>query len=221
MIRIENLTKRFENRVLFDHFSFVIEQGDFLILTGKSGSGKTTLLNMIGGIESFEEGDILINNKSIKCKAFLRHFYTYDVGFLFQNFALLENNTVKENLVLVKKNARSEYSLEESLKMVGMEDFMDTKVYKLSGGEQQRVALARLIFKRCNIVLADEPTGSLDNANSENVMKILTEINKQGKTVIMVTHNEALLSYATKIIALDDYGKMRIPIKHNSDNDRK
>jgi len=203
MIEIKNLCKSFGDRVLFHDFSYMIEDGVFLMIKGKSGSGKTTLLNMLGGIESFDSGDILINGCSIKNKKYLNNYYKYEVGFLFQNFALIESRSVKDNMELIRKETRSEYDLTDSLKMVGMDGFIDTKVYKLSGGEQQRIALARLIYKKCNIILADEPTGSLDKENAGKVMDILKMFNQNGKTIIMVTHDEDLLEYATRVIDID------------------
>lgn len=107
----------------------------------------------------------------------------------FQNFALIENMTVRKNLELVQKKSRSDMSNEDALRRVGMSEYIDKKVCTLSGGEQQRVALARLMVKKCSIILADEPTGSLDAVNASKVMDILSDLNKMGETVVMVTHD--------------------------------
>ena len=115
-------------------------------------------------------------------------YYRDIVGFLFQNFALVDKKTVRQNLKLVKRSTRSGVTIEEALDKVGLLDKIDTRVYKLSGGEQQRVALARLMVKKCKLILADEPTGSLDSKNAELVIEILKNLNKEGKTVILVTH---------------------------------
>lgn len=124
------------------------------------------------------------------------------MGFLFQNFVLLEDKTVRQNLNIVRKQSRSGITIEESLQKVGLENKIDTKVYALSGGEQQRVALARLMIKKCSLILADEPTGSLDGKNTERVMDILTQMNKDGKTVILVTHNNDLRERGDRVIEL-------------------
>lgn len=129
-------------------------------------------------------------------------FFADTVGFLFQNFALLENKTVKENLSLIKKSSRTKVSLKEALNRVGLSKEVNKKVYQLSGGEQQRVALARLMMKKCSVVLADEPTGSLDKKNRDIVMRLLHELNEEGKTVIIVTHDQGIIEdepYVVKI----------------------
>lgn len=204
MICVYNLCKHYDDKILFNNFSFTINDGEFLVLTGKSGCGKTTLLNILAGLEPFEEGDVIVNGKSIKSKRNLKSFYLYDMGFLFQSFALIDNLTVKENLEIVQKKARSGLSIENVLEKVEMKRDIDTKVYKLSGGEQQRIALARLLYKQCNIIFADEPTGSLDKMNAENVMKILYQLNQEGKTVVVVTHDSTFFKYASRIIKLDE-----------------
>jgi putative ABC transport system ATP-binding protein len=131
-----------------------------------------------------------------------RKYYRDVVGFLFQNFALLENKTVKENLEMIQKAGRSGVEIGEALDKVGLTDVLNKKVYKLSGGEQQRIALARLMIKKCSVILADEPTGSLDKRNSEVVMSVLHDLNLQGKTVIVVTHDEGIVSRADNVVYL-------------------
>lgn len=190
MIEIQNLNKAFEQHVIFKDFNMTIQEGSFVVFCGESGCGKTTLLNMIGGLEPVDKGEILVNKKNIALNRNLRNYLQYEVGFLFQNFALIESKTVRENLNMVKKSARSEISMEEALRYVHLEDKIDTKIYKLSGGEQQRIALARLLYKKCSIILADEPTGSLDKNNAQQVIQIMQDLNKLGKTIIMVTHVE-------------------------------
>lgn len=202
MIEIKNLCKSFDDHVIFDGFSLKINTGDFILITGNSGCGKTTLLNMIGGLEKPDSGEIIIDGEDIYKKKNNRDFYLYKVGFLFQNFALIENKTVSENILLVQKKARSEITLDDALSFTGIKEKADTKVYKLSGGEQQRVAIARLIFKKCEIILADEPTGSLDAGNTDTVMKLLHKINDRGKTVIIVTHNERIIETERNVVRL-------------------
>ena len=202
MIKISGLYKKYGDKVLFDNYNLEIPDRSFLIINGKSGCGKTTLLNMIGGIERPDKGDIVVDGYNLNKNKSNRIYYRDIVGFLFQNFALLENKTVKDNLELIKKMDRTNISIEEALKKVGLEDTINKKVYKLSGGEQQRVALARLMIKKCSLILADEPTGSLDKENSEIVMRILHELNNEGKTVIIVTHSQEIVDNAEDVIYL-------------------
>ncbi len=131
-----------------------------------------------------------------------REYYKNEVGFLFQNFALMENKTVRQNLEIVKSDRPNDISMEEALYRVDLEDKIDSKIYTLPGGEQQRIALARLILKQCNIILADEPTGSLDKRNARVVIGLLKELNQEGKTVIIVTHDEEIKNQAGRRIEL-------------------
>lgn len=201
MIKINEICKKYDEKVLFQNYSLEIPDGSFVIIRGDSGSGKSTLLNMIGGIEYPDSGSIIVNGFDVSKKKKQKYFSEV-VGFLFQNFALLENKTVLENLDLIKKTGRTDISIDEALKKVGLEKEKNKKVYKLSGGEQQRVALARLMIKKCSVLLADEPTGSLDKKNSEIVMKILHDLNRQGKTVIVVTHDDNIIEKEDMVIYL-------------------
>ena len=207
MIKITNLCKRFDENVLFDKYNLESEDGEFVVLSGESGAGKTTLLNMIGGLEPVDSGSILADDIEVTKRKNKLRYYRDVVGFLFQNFALVDKKTVRQNLKLVKKNSRNGMSIEDALKQVGLLDKLDTKVYKLSGGEQQRVALARLMVKNCKLILADEPTGSLDVKNAEMVMNILKQINKEGKTVILVTHVEEYKSIGDRCIYIKESSK--------------
>lgn len=202
MIIIKNLKKTFGEKVLFENFSCEIKSGEFVIFSGKSGCGKTTLLNMIGGIEDFDEGQILIDEIDITKRKNKLNYFRNKVGFLFQNFALMENKTVEQNLKLVSNNVQGCMSISEALNKVGLENELKTKIYKLSGGEQQRVALARLMVKKCDLILADEPTGSLDKDNADKVIDMLINLNKQGKTVLLVTHSSDYNSICTKLLKL-------------------
>ena len=202
MIIGENITNSFGNKILVKDFNFHIEGGEFVCFSGESGAGKTTLLNIIGLLEPIDSGKLLINGREYKTNKDKRKFYAEEVGFLFQNFALLENKTVEQNLKIVKAKGDLSYRIDESLKIVGLTDKMNNKVYTLSGGEQQRIALARLILKPCNIILADEPTGSLDKRNAELVIGLLKKINSMGKTVIIVSHDEYVKNSADRIIEL-------------------
>lgn len=203
MIEIKNINKSFGNHTIFEDFSLNVKDGEFLVIEGTSGSGKTTLLNMIGGIEEFDKGSIWVDGIDVSRKKYRKQYYRNTVGFLFQNYALIDNKTVFNNLNIVKENARSNISIEEALKIVGLESKINEKVYKLSGGEQQRIALARLMLKKCKIILADEPTGSLDTYNTNIVMDILHHMNEEGKTIIIVTHNKDIIKREKLVISLN------------------
>lgn len=203
MIEVTNLKKAFEENVIFDNYNLTVEDGAFAIIKGASGCGKTTLLNMIGCIEAIDDGQIVIDGLNLNIKKNQRKYFQEIVGFLFQNFALIDNKTVRQNLEIIKKQNRSNVTIEEALERVGLSDKINEKVYKLSGGEQQRVALARLMIKSCKLILADEPTGSLDKDNANRVMGILKSLNDEGKTVVMVTHAEEYHNYGTQLIELE------------------
>lgn len=202
MIKIKNISKSFGDKVLFENYNLTINQGEYVIFSGVSGCGKTTLLNMIGSLEAIDEGVIMVDGIDISQKKKKQNFFGNKIGFLFQNFVLVEDKTVRENLSMINKTYRTEISIEEALKIVGLKEKIDNKIYTLSGGEQQRVALARVMIKKCNVILADEPTGSLDEDNANIVMEILEDLNKLGKTVIVVTHDENIKKRAERVIML-------------------
>ena len=202
MIRITDLNKAFGEKVLFKDFNAVIEDGEFVTFSGDSGCGKSTLLNMIGSIEPIDSGEILAEGIDVSRAKNRMKLFRQVYGFIFQNFALVENKTVEENLALILPKYSSGVSIEDALESVGLGGFQETKVYKLSGGEQQRVALARLMMKKCSIILADEPTGSLDKKNAAAVMDIIGKLNKQGKTILLVTHDEKLKKSGDRVITL-------------------
>lgn len=202
MIEIYDLYKKYDEKILFEGFNIIIPDRSFLVFAGKSGCGKTTLLNMIGGLEKPDSGHILVDGIDLYRIRNKTHYFTYKVGFLFQNFALVEDRSVYKNMQLVQKKARTGRKIENILDELGILEKINDPVYKLSGGEQQRVALARLIYKQCDIILADEPTGSLDDENGNAVMDILHRLNDQGKTVIIVTHNEKIIQNEKWVVHL-------------------
>lgn len=203
MIEGIDICKKFGEHIIFDHYSFKIDTGEFVCFAGASGTGKTTLLHIIGLIEEFDSGRLLIDHKEITKRKDKLLYYRQKVCFLFQNFALIEGKTVRQNLNMIKAADRTKgATIESVLEKVGLSEKIDEKVYTLSGGEQQRVALARVFLKRCEIVLADEPTGSLDKGNARKVVGLLKELHKEGKTVMLVTHDEEIQGQCERIIYL-------------------
>lgn len=202
MIILDNINKAFGDKVLFNNYNLRIDNGEFIIFSGISGCGKTTLLNMIGSLEKPDSGKIIVDDIDITKSKNQLHYFREKVGFLFQNFALMEEKTVFNNLKIIKKGNKTSINLEDALERVGLKSAINKKVYTLSGGEQQRVALARLMLKKCDIILADEPTGSLDKKNAQEVMSILSDMNKEGKTVIIVTHDENIKKMGKRVVEL-------------------
>lgn len=209
MIEIKELKKSFGEKTILNGFHFTIKDGIMLAITGKSGSGKSTLLNMIGLLDENYDGEILyngVNRKNQKEKKRIEYIRN-NINYLFQNYALVDNETVEYNLLLAleyqplsKQEKRTE--LEKALIAVGLEGYQKKKVYTLSGGEQQRISLARMMLKKGDLILADEPTGNLDAVNTRMVMDILKAFQKKGKTVVIVTHNEEIAKECDEIIHL-------------------
>lgn len=210
LLSFKNLCKSYSENIIFKNINAEIEDGDRVAIIGKSGSGKSTLLNIIGFLDTPSSGEYSFDNQSnLNIQSFVvQKILRNKIGYLFQNYALLENETVRKNMLIAMKYGKYKNkgdSINDALNAVGLEGMGNRKIYTLSGGEQQRVALARLIVKPCQIILADEPTGNLDEENTEIVIKLLFKMNEQGKTIIMVTHNHSLLHCFNKIINLDDY----------------
>ncbi len=202
MIELKSLKKSFDGHVLFEDLNLIINDGEYVVLSGESGCGKTTLLNIIGGLEKIDSGSVLVDGIDLSKLRNRLVYFQEKVGFLFQNFALIENKTVFQNLDLVYDKSRNETSIDEALEFVGLKNRKNSKVFELSGGEQQRIAVARLLIKKCQVILADEPTGSLDKGNGEIVMQLLDRLNKQGKTIVLVTHNDEYKKVGNRIIEL-------------------
>ena len=209
MIKLENVTKTIGKKVILENLSLKINQGDLVAIVGKSGSGKSTLLNLLdlidgdysGHYEIFGQKNVLVN--SAKSQAIIREHISY----LFQNFALIDNETVEYNLMLALKYVKLSKKdkvkkIEEILERVGLPSILHQKVSELSGGEQQRIAVARAILKPSQLLLADEPTGSLDPENRDLVLNFLLDMNKEGKTVIIVTHDAYVAQQCHRVIEL-------------------
>lgn len=209
MVKIENLNVKFNSKVIFENFSHEFKEKELTVIFGGSGSGKTTLLNIIGMLESNYSGKVFINdNLNTRFDSRIgRKILKKNIGFIFQNYGLIDNKTVYENLNVgmnfVKKNKKEKIKMMNAcLKEMNMEDKLFEKVYRLSGGEQQRVALGRILLKNCDIILADEPTGSLDEENKQIVIGNLKKMRDEGKTVIVVTHDNTFKRLADKCIEI-------------------
>jgi putative ABC transport system ATP-binding protein len=205
MISLKNIKKGFNGRIVLNDFSLEISDGTFTSIVGKSGSGKTTLLNIMGLIEKPDGGTVSIDGKIYLSEKDKLMFYRYDIGFLFQNFALIDEETVEKNLKIAlayKKNIAYKSVISDVLTHVGLTGMEKKKVYQLSGGEQQRVALARILIKDTKYIFADEPTGNLDSQNRDIVLDTLQALNENGKTIVLVTHDTDLAKTATKIVEL-------------------
>lgn len=208
-IEINNLSKAYGNHVIFNNFDLKIELDEMIAIIGPSGCGKTTLLNIIGLIEPYNNGIVKLLSQnapkvnSQKAVKYIRN----NISYLFQSFALVENFNVEQNLMLalryVKKTRGEKKKLiEDALKLVGLQGYEKEKVYTLSGGQQQRVALARVILKPSKLILADEPTGSLDSSNRDMILKILHMLNEMGKTIVIVTHDPIVANSCDRVIEL-------------------
>lgn len=209
MITITNLTKKFEDRVLFSNTNLVFETGKVYALIGASGSGKTTLLNILAKLENYDEGDILYNGRpleSIKSNQFFRD----ELGYLFQNFGLLDSQTIQENLdlgLIGRKLSKAEKTAlqKEVLKQVNLDYLeLDQKIFALSGGEAQRVALAKIILKDPPLILADEPTAALDPDSSAEIMSMVLGLRNENRIIIIATHNPIIWNLADEIIKVHD-----------------
>ena len=208
MIKIEHLAKSFGERTVFQDINLQFAAGKVYALIGNSGCGKTTLLNMIAKLESYDEGKILYKEKNIKTiKSII--FFRNELGYLFQNFGLLDNETVSSNLDLGLINRKcnrkeKENYKKEVLARVGLSHIhLEQKVYELSGGEAQRVALAKIILKDPPLILADELTAALDPITSQEIMKILLTMKNQNRLIIIATHNPDIWNQADEVINLN------------------
>ncbi|WP_074441360.1 ABC transporter ATP-binding protein [Clostridioides difficile] len=216
LIKLENIQKYYkvgkDELHVLKSLNLEIESGEFVMIMGKSGSGKTTLLNILGFLDVFDEGRYIfdgtdVTNLSENERSVFRNI---NIGFVFQQFNLIETLNVYQNVELpliynkaLKKSNREEI-VKDKLSSVGLLDKLKQKPLQFSGGQQQRVAIARCLANDPQIIFADEPTGALDSETSREIMELLTRLNKQGKTIIMVTHDQDLTKYATKVIRLKD-----------------
>ena len=210
-IQVKNSFKRYqvgETEIIANHdMNFDIEKGEFVIILGASGAGKSTVLNILGGMDTNDEGEVWIDGVNISNfdEKQLTYYRRDDVGFVFQFYNLVPNLTAKENVELAAEIVKDAWDAEEALKAVGLGHRLHNFPAQLSGGEQQRVSIARAIAKKPKILLCDEPTGALDYQTGKQVLKILQEMSRDyGATVIIVTHNTALAPLANRVIHMHD-----------------
>lgn len=213
-LKISNIQKKYnfrgEDVMVLDDISFNVKKGEFVAIMGKSGSGKTILLNIIGGLDSANAGNVIINSRDLaqmknsdKIK-----FRRKNIGIVYQAYNLLDSLNVRENVVLpfLLDKRKADYDKADRLiKEVGLKGKEEYMPFELSGGEKQRVAVARALINEPIILLADEPTGNLDSRNTKQIMKKIKYYNKVHKqTIVMVTHDEAVAKEADRIICLED-----------------
>ncbi|WP_031557662.1 putative bacteriocin export ABC transporter [Lachnospira multipara] len=210
ILLLKGISKKYDNNEVLSGVNLSVMSGDMIAIVGESGRGKTTLLNILGLIINPSDGEYLINGKQIKNvdsreAMMIRRNY---IGYLFQNYGLVEDETVEWNIKLAfsykkMKNKEKNDEVLFYLQKFGLVNLLKKKVYQLSGGEQQRVALIRLMIKDTPIILADEPTGSLDKNNRDLIMEELIKFNKLGKTIIIVTHDNEVANMCKRKIDLN------------------
>ena len=206
MIELRNINKGFDDRIVLENLNYNFYEGNSYALIGASGAGKTTLLNIIGKLEEADSGDIIVNDinlNNIKEKDYFKNYLSY----LFQNFGLIENKSIQENLMLAfigEKISKLEMQkkMNEALKRVHLDVNLNRKIYTLSGGEAQRVALAKTILKDSPIILADEPTASIDQKNSEEIIELILSLKKENKIIIIATHSPDIYNKVDHILEI-------------------
>lgn len=215
MIKITNLSKTYKMKSgevsALHNINLHVRQGEFIAIVGASGSGKSTLMNMLGCLDKPTTGEYFLNGRDVLSlpKKKLAHIRNSEIGFIFQGFNLLEKMTATENVELplmyakVPHNKRREIAL-EALEMVGLSKRIAHRPGELSGGQQQRVAIARAITQKPSVILADEPTGNLDNKSGSEILKILSELNSSGTTIVLITHDINVANRAQRVIEISD-----------------
>ena len=205
MIELLDISKSFGDKKVLSNLSLSINDNEYLCITGESGTGKTTLLNIIGLLEKPDTGKVIINGKEYFKQKDIRELRRNFFGYVFQDFLLLSEKTVEKNIRLSEYGSNNNDSkrVHEVISKVGLDSsYLNMKVGYLSGGEQQKVSLARVLFKHFELILADEPTGNLDYKNKMDIINIFREIKISGKTIICVTHDKDVAESADRVISL-------------------
>lgn len=208
-VKFKNVYKRYKMGEVTinasDGINFSIEKGEFAVIVGASGAGKTTVLNMLGGMDCCDEGEIIVDGVNIAkySPKELISYRRYDIGFVFQFYNLVQNLTAKENVELATEICKDCIGAEQILREVGLGDRMDNFPAQLSGGEQQRVSIARALAKKPKLLLCDEPTGALDYQTGKTILKLLQDTCRNtGTTVVVITHNLAITPMADRVITI-------------------
>lgn len=217
LLLVQNLKKIYQTRFSLNpvealkNVNFSVEEGEYIAIMGESGSGKTTLLNIMASLDRPTSGEVTISGKSLsKLKeSELTDFRRQHLGFVFQDFNLLDNFSIQDNIFLPLVLARTPYpvmieTLQPIAKKLGIEDILHKFPYEVSGGQKQRAAVARALMNRPDILLADEPTGALDSKSTEQLLQLFTQINRDGQTVLMVTHSTLAASHAGRVLFIKD-----------------
>lgn len=209
MVKMVNVTKKYvlgEQEIIANNqINFEIKAGELCVILGPSGAGKTTILNILGGMDVATSGQIIIDNEDISKynQKKLTHYRRHDVGFVFQFYNLMPQLTALDNVEIASEIGKDPLDAKEVLKLVGLDERMHNFPSQLSGGEQQRVSIARAIAKNPKMLLCDEPTGALDIETGKHILKLLYETSKlYNKTVIIVTHNQAIAEIADRVITV-------------------
>ena len=206
LIEFKNVTKTYivgdKKFNALNNINLTINQGEFVVILGPSGAGKSTLLNLLGGLDRTSKGSIIVNDKDITklSDSDLTKYRATDVGFIFQFYNIMPTLTVGENVALVKDVTNTTKKVKEVLNSVGLERHMNKFPSELSGGEQQRVSIARAVMKNPKLLLCDEPTGALDSKTGVEILKLLNSECDNDTTVIIVTHNQLISEIADKVI---------------------
>lgn len=205
MINLNNVSKKFDNAAILKNVNLSIENGEFVIIKGESGRGKSTLLNIMSLLEPPTSGAISFNGKTVETKAMIRKLKKEDIAYIYQNYGLIENKTVFDNLTLPLNVSKKDKTLiSKTVQSLGLsKEILSRKVFTCSGGEQQCIAIARTILKQPSIIFADEPTGNLDKTNAEDVIQIFKDLNREGVTIVMATHDSDFFDIGTQLIDLD------------------
>lgn len=215
LIQVEDLCKIYnpgENEVrALDHVDLEIKKGEFVAIIGHSGSGKSTLMNMLGCLDVPTSGDYFLNGQDVSGLSDndLSDIRNREIGFIFQGFNLIANLTALENVELpliyrgIGKKERRNLAV-EALNLVGLSNRMDHRPSQMSGGQQQRVAIARAVAAKPPVILADEPTGNLDSKSSKDIMKMLKELHRTGRTVVLITHDNEIAAQVKRVIRIKD-----------------
>lgn len=221
-VEFKNVYKRYKmgevTITASDGINFEIEKGEFTVIVGASGAGKTTVLNMLGGMDTCDEGEILVDGRDVAkfTTKEMTKYRRHDIGFVFQFYNLVQNLTAKENVELASEICSNAVDAEKVLRQVGLGERINNFPAQLSGGEQQRVSIARALAKSPKLLLCDEPTGALDYNTGKTILKLLQDTcREKGMTVVVITHNQAITPMADRVIKIKNSKVSRVTLNEN------